>query len=236
MTRYQLFHGDCMDVMSELAAEGVDVIVTDPPYGIDIVALGRLGGDGIAPRRHYEKEDWDGEGLTAAQFDAMLRLADSLAIFGYEHLASVLGNAPGIIVWDKKCQNGWENDFSDCELVWLSRRAPARVFRYLHSGAIRRERRPREHPTQKPIVVMEYVLARISEPGDVVLDPFMGSGSTGVACMRMGRRFVGIEKERRYFEMAERRLAAAAAQPPLVAPDVVLVERQRGLGLEDADV
>ncbi len=117
--------------------------------------------------------------------------------------------SPGWIVWDKL--NG-ANDFADCELAWTSYRRAVRKIAYMWNGMIKQKPEERFHPTQKPLAVMLWVIENYTKPGDTILDPFMGSGTTGVACVQLGRNFIGIEIDARYFAIAQKRIADAEKQ------------------------
>ena len=115
------------------------------------------------------------------------------------------------LIWDK--ENG-DSDFADAEMAWTNLNKAVRLKRYMWNGMLRANRELRgDHPTQKPIGVMQWVISHTE--GDLILDPFMGSGTTGVACINMNRKFIGIEKERKYFDVACERIDAAARQGKL---------------------
>ena len=218
-----LYLGDCRDILPTLGK--VDAVVTDPPYGIDIAANGMIGATGrglnskASTRRakDYGASDWDAAGLTADQWALIRRAAPLFVVWGGNHLADVLGSSAGVLVWDKKCQNGWDDTFSELEIAWTNMLSRAKGFRHLWAGALRASEHAanvREHPTQKPIALMEWCLT-FAPDADTILDPFMGSGTTGVACVRAGRCFIGIEREPAYFEIACRRIEEAYKQPRL---------------------
>ena len=130
-------------------------------------------------------------------------------IFGFNNFMNILPPSRNIIVWDKKCKNDWEDNFSDCELAWVSKDGLPRVFRHLWMGALRaseKESGNRRHPTQKPVVLMKWIVEKYSKQGFTILDPFMGSGTTGVACAELHRNFIGIEISEKYFNIAKRRI------------------------------
>jgi len=190
-----LYLGDCREILPTLGK--VDAVVTDPPYGIGMDG-GKIG------KSVYEKMDWDKE---APDLTAILSLQVPTVIWGGNYFP-LPPNALWL-VWDKK------NDpttFADCELAWTNISGAIRIFRWLWSGPYQQKREERWHPTQKPLALMEWCLGFV--PG-LVLDPFMGSGTTGVACAKKVRPFVGIEREPSYFDIACRRIERAYKQPDL---------------------
>jgi DNA modification methylase len=221
-----LYLGDCLEILPTLPK--VDAVVTDPPYGIDIASRSTIGATGKNSGRHqlgarainqYAISDWDQSGLSRKQWDAIRAIADHWIIWGGNHLADVLGASSGVLIWDKKCKNGWDDTFSEMEIAWTNAITRAKGFRHLWAGALRASEpsaNTREHPTQKPIVLMEWCVGFLPH-APVILDPFMGSGTTGVACANLGRKFIGIEIEPRYFDIACRRIETAYAQGGLFA-------------------
>lgn len=207
-----LYWGDCLEILPTLPK--VDAVVTDPPYGIDIGGSGTIGGSGIVEVKDYGKANWDRVGMTAEQWEAIRRLCDAWIVWGGNHLADILGPSSGVLAWDKKCQNGWDDTFSEMEFAWINTITRAKGFRHLWAGALRASEQGRDvrsHPTQKPVALMEWCLA-FTKDAKTIIDPFMGSGTTGVACANLGRKFIGIEIERKYFDIACERIAAAYAQ------------------------
>jgi DNA modification methylase len=123
------------------------------------------------------------------------------------------------LVWDKL--NG-DTDFADCELAWTNLPKAVRRIRFLWNGCMRGNGETRgDHPTQKPIQVMSWSLSQLPKSTTTILDPFMGSGTTGVACVRNGLSFVGVEQIERHFDAACRRIEAAINEPRLFAEPVV---------------
>ena len=139
-------------------------------------------------------------------------------MFGANNYADRLPSSRGWIVWDKR-EHIASNDFADCELIWSNVDGVARIYRHYWSGALRASEQgiSRVHPTQKPLALMMWLLNNYTQPGDTILDPFMGSGTTGVACVKTGRNFIGIELDPGYYAIAERRIAEAQLQLPLFA-------------------
>lgn len=191
----RLILGDCLAIMPTLGK--VDACVTDPPYGIGITKSNRL-----AVSRGLGGKAWDD---VAADVAPIMALNVPTIIWGGNYFDLPPTRAP--LVWDK---NNAGRDFADFEMAWSNLDMVARriVFRPMNmdGGKI--------HPTQKPIIVMEWCLGFLPN-AQTILDPFMGSGTTIVACAKMGRKGIGIELDPEYFEIACRRVEAAYAQPDL---------------------
>jgi DNA modification methylase len=107
----------------------------------------------------------------------------------------------------------------DCELAWTNLKKAVRRIYWRWNGMIRKGDDVREHPTQKPVGVMEWCIGHLPDDCMTILDPFAGSGSTGVACVKLGRRFIGIEREEKYFDIMCRRIDEAYKQPRLFTDD-----------------
>jgi len=217
MSSYTLHLGDCLEYMRTMDAGSVDAVITDPPYGIS-----------YSPSQNSAKA-W---GLKTFAGDVVVSGDNvkfnpspfinfgSVVLFGANHYADRLPASSAWVVWDKR--DGLEsNDFADCEMIWTNSDKVARVFKHRWSGALRDSERgiERVHPTQKPVILMRWLIENYTQPGDTVFDPFMGSGTTGVACMQLGRNFIGCEIDPQYFAIAERRIKDAAAQPALFTLD-----------------
>lgn len=228
--RVKLWLADCLDVLPTLEAGSVDAVVTDPPYGIRYQhgGGGKTGWGFRAMRERgkarYAANDHDKIIGDDMPFDPLpfLRFPISL-LFGANHFCQRLPSGGSWLCWDKSCGKGPKDSFADAEFAWTSVASVKRnVCRYLWKGMACVKRGEanykggvlREHPTQKPIGLMQWCLETIGMPG-IVLDPFMGSGTTGVACVRLGRKFLGIEKEPKYFDIAKRRIIAELERMPL---------------------
>lgn len=216
-----LYCGDCREILPML--EGVDAVVSDPPYGIDYV---QGGGKGVAGKSRFCGSAVIGD---QSPFDPkhMLLFPECL-IWGANYYASRLPESGCYLVWDKRCGVTPERDQADCEIAWYSRGRACRVFRHVWDGMIRDSEmgEQRVHPTQKPVAVMEWCISRVT--GKSICDPYMGSGTTGVACLRTGRKFIGIELSEAYCEIAVKRIKLELSQPRLFAP-VAAVETQTEL-------
>lgn len=190
-------------------------LVTDPPYGIRIAATGKVGGTGSKGTRvkEYEPTTWDNSTADEA-LELALRLADRAIIFGGNYYP--LPPARCWLVWDKETTG----NFADCELAWTNLDKTVRRIRHLWNGLARAGNEPRgDHPSQKPLNVMKWCIGHLPGDTQTILDPFMGSGTTGVAAVQMGRDFIGIEREERYFEIACRRIEQAQRQGDLFIGD-----------------
>lgn len=153
-------------------------------------------------------------GLSGEQYSLIKGLSEHQIIWGANHLADVLGKHPGALIWDKKCKNGWNDTFSDAEIAACSSITRAKVYRHLWVGALRKGSEVRRHPTAKPLALMEWCLEFLPNAKSI-LDPFMGSGTTLVACVKAGLRGIGIEREPKYFDIACERIQKAYDQPDL---------------------
>jgi len=190
-----LYLGDCMDILPALPK--VDAVITDPPYGLGKKMKGGTWG---AKTEFNEMVVWDN---APPEVVTLIRLADMSEISVFWG-----GNYYGLppsrcwLVWDK--QNAVPT-MADCEIAWTNLDANTKRFshpvgRVLHG-----------HPTEKPLQLMRWTIEVVKASG-TILDPFMGSGTTGVAAIQLGRSFIGIEREEEYEKIARARIAAAVPQ------------------------
>jgi len=137
-------------------------------------------------------------------------------MWGADHYAPRLPHGRWL-AWDKIAGATLQDNFSDVEFAWHSERGAARIIHYLWKGVLQDGEKgaQRWHPTQKPVAVMQWCIRQLKGTGAVICDPYLGSGSTGVAAVRLGRRFIGCEIEPRYFDIACRRIEEAYKQPDL---------------------
>lgn len=203
----RLILGDCREVLETLGP--FDALVTDPPYGIGEDGgkfRGRLGQNiTVQP-----KKGWDHSRPDADTFALLLSTAPMQIIWGGNYFADMLPPSRGWLYW-QKLMGG---DFSDGELAWTNRDCALREFSCCPKG------KGGLHPTQKPVELMRWCLSLIPGANSIV-DPFMGSGTTGVAAISDGRNFVGIEQDADYFDVACRRIAEAWKQPRLFSEPMV---------------
>ena len=219
----ELYLGDCLEILPTLGK--VDAVVTDPPYGIDYNPHSRMGGkDKRRPgiKGFVTREDKKIQGDKDV-FDpkCIFNLGVPTILWGANFFASSLPNAPaGWLVWDKTRGGTTCGEFikSHAELAYISTIRRVLMFSHLWDG-FRRESEIAErviHPTQKPIPLMKWCIQQLPDTCQTILDPFMGSGTTGVACAKMGRKFIGIEISEKYFDIARKRIELAYQQPDLL--------------------
>ena len=206
-----LYLGDCREILPTLPK--VDAVITDPPYGIGEAAGKNASRTKLAVAKDFGNDAWDDEPIDDGLILQVREAGKWAVIFGGNYYA--LPAAKCWLVWDK--ENG-ENDFADCELAWTNLPKAVRRIRYMWHGMLRANGEARgDHPTQKPIGVMAWAINHVPDPCRTILDPFMGSGTTGVACMNLQRQFIGIEREPKYFDIACRRIEDAQRQQRMFA-------------------
>jgi DNA modification methylase len=202
-----LYLGDCLEVLSMI--DKVDAVITDPPYGINENSRKVASRGNMAAPKDYGHFDWDKSPPPDELIELIRTKGKYQAFFGGNYFT--LPPTSCWLVWDKL--NG-DNDFADCELAWTNWHKAVRRLQWRWNGMIRQGNEERYHPTQKPLEVMKWVI-ELCPKSDTILDPFMGSGTTGVAAIQMGRKFIGIEREQQYFDIACKRIEQAIAQPQL---------------------
>ena len=189
-----LVQGDCLEVMPLLGK--VDAVVTDPPYGIGIAAN--------PVRQKHAKKDWDSFAATDHHINAMLNISDEQIIWGGNYFG--LPPSRGFMVWDKLQPENFS--LAMCEMAWRSKDCNAKVFKKSVTGY------DKSHPTQKPVALMQWCIGFLPD-AETILDPFMGSGTTLVACQNLDRIGIGIELDPDYFAIACKRVDEATRQPRL---------------------
>ena len=190
-----LYLGDCLDILPTLGK--VDAILTDPPYGIGINKSNRL-----SVSRGFGGQTWD---ESPADLSWLVPMGVPSIVWGGNYFD--LPPTRCVLAWDK---NNAGRDFADFEMAWTNLDMVARriVFRPMNMDG------GKVHPTQKPITVMKWCLDFLPD-AETILDPFCGSGSTGVACAKLGRKFIGIELDETYFDIACDRIQKAYDEPDL---------------------
>jgi len=197
----RLIQGDCLAVMPLLgrfdALDGGLAILTDPPYGIN------YSGNGWKGWANYDAK-WDKERPVDA-ITFLAGLSCNKIIWGGNYFSDLLPPSMRWLIWDKGQRNF---SLADFEMAWTSQNKAARAFNYPRALALQDGK---QHPTQKPVALMEWCLGFLPN-AQTILDPFMGSGTTGVACVNLGRSFIGIEQDEDYFNIAVSRIQKAHQQ------------------------
>lgn len=195
-----LYLGDCMEIIPSIPS--IDAVITDPPYGIN--ANKQTLGTG--KKDFYRGSDWDKKRPDIKDF---LKLSKFLCVWGGNYFADQLPITNDWLIWHKK------NDglsFSECEMAWTNFGKKTRHLSHHWSGE------KKLHPTMKPLKVMLWC---IEQAGNIesIFDPFMGSGTTGVACVKLGKKFFGVEMDKIYFEIACERIHKEYSQKGLFSGD-----------------
>lgn len=215
-----IYHGDCREIVSSLK---FGAVVSDPPWGTDTACDSR--------RFTSKPSAWWSDGKRAAvkshkqiagdkvEFDPRPFLTKQTILWGANNFTRNLGHSNGWLIWDKRlgveqiAEKGWP--LGEAELAWTNVLGSTRVFRNRWVGLIRStEQGEFYHPTQKPVELMEWCLRFVKDKSLLILDPFMGSGTTLVAAKNLGRKAVGIELEERYCEIAAKRLSQEVFEFP----------------------
>ena len=207
-----LILGDCREFLPAIA--GIDALVADPPYGIAYSHSGHSG-KGFTKARCAINQPILGDD---APFDPahLLGIAPKVILWGGNHFADRLPTSPKWLIWDKVCNAShygrWS--FSDCEMAWSNLKGTARMFAHLWNGCRRQGEEnsfiaQRVHPTQKPVRLMDWCIQLCElAPDSLVVDPYCGSATTGIAALRRGHRFIGMELDPAHFETAVARIEA----------------------------
>lgn len=219
----KLYNMDCMIAMKEIPDKYFDLAIVDPPY-FDGPNKRKYYGRAVNKlniKRHQYRtiEDWSVP--NESYFKELLRISKNQIIWGCNYFNYYLG--PGRIIWDKV--NG-ENTFSDCEIAYCSMHKKTKMFRYMWNGMMqgksiseghlmqgdKRKNEIRIHPTQKPVNLYKWILMNYAKRGDKILDTHVGSASSLIACYEMGYDFLGFEKDKEMYLLANERLKEVMSQ------------------------
>jgi DNA modification methylase len=221
----ELYLGDCYEIIPAL--EKVDAIVSDPPYGMNLNT--DFSGmekhfEGAKGGNKYERIVGDDQPFDPSPF---IPLSGQFALFGADYYIAKLPPGGSLTVWDKRNET-LDRMFGSCyETLWFYPARRRDIIRYKWAGVFGTEKediKRRIHPTQKPVALMKKIILYLRNAPGVILDPFMGSGSTGMACVELGRRFIGIEINENYFDIACKRIETAALQGRLDFEDQPIIK------------
>ena len=185
----QIITGDSLEIMKFIPDKAIDLVLTDPPYGIGIA--------NNPVRQMHEKMDWDNATPTPEYFQELFRISKNQIIWGGNYFD--LPASQGFIIWDKVQPENFS--LAMCEYAYSSIQSPAKIYRY----SVLTER-DKQHPTQKPLALFKWIINKYTKPSDLILDCFLGSGTTALAAEELGRRWIGIEKEEKYCSIAKARI------------------------------
>ena len=192
-----IYQGDCLELIKDIPDNSIDLVLTDPPYGI------KADSSPIRGIYRYEKTNWDDERPKKEYFDEIFRISKNQIIWGGNYFIDYLYPSMGWIVLDK----GRNFSLSDGELAWTSFQKALRIFSVSRVKALMDGK---VHPTQKSLKIMKRCI-KYADKGsgnkiNLILDPFLGSGTTAVACKELGRKYIGIDISKDYINIAEDRL------------------------------
>ena len=226
-----LIHADSVEIVDELRALKPDAVIMDPPYGIGLqrAGFGDAGGRTVRTRggkvttgfANYAKHG--GPAIHGDKEGALLEPwldFPQMMFWGADHLRSQIPPGGRFVCWDKLGERDAYDDYSDVEFGWHSRKGKATKIYHLWKGICRNrtggDNATRVHPMQKPIRVMEWCVEQCRlEPGALILDPYMGSGTTAIAAFKRKMKFVGVEIDRRWFDVAVERINRQTGDGPL---------------------
>lgn len=200
-----IYHGDCREILPQLPP--VDLLLTDPPYGIGEAAGKNASRVNLARPRDYGCDSWDDKRIDKDLILLAIGGANSAVVFGGNYYSDILTPNACWLVFDKDNTG----DFADCELAWTNLSGAVRLLTWRWNGFLQQVKEQRWHPTQKPMPLMQWCIERADEKAKIkhetILDPFMGSGTTLLAAKNLGRKAIGIEIEKKYCDIAIKRLA-----------------------------
>ena len=223
-----LFNADCRELLAEMEPGSVDAVVTDPPYGIGEARGKNKSRTNAAVARDYGVSDWDDKPCPPETIDAMRAVSRWQVIFGgnYFHLPP----SSCWLVWDKLITG----DFADCELAWTNLKKAVRRIVHRWNGMIREGNEQRFHPTQKPLGVMEWCISQLPQDTELILDPFCGVATTGVAAWNLGRKAILCEISEEYCELGAKRLDRLIDQGRLFKPAELVTTQKELFGDSDS--
>jgi len=189
----KIHHIDCLEFMKQVPDDYFDLVLTDPPYGIGISSN--------PIRQKHDKKEWDNFTPSKEHFNEIMRISKNQIIWGGNYFS--LPPSKNFLIWDKK--QSYDFSLAMCEMAWTSYDFPAKMYSYANRGD-----EEKKHPSQKPIRLIDFCInfSRSRSEIKTVFDPFMGSGTTAIACKSLGLDWCGCELEADYVEIANKRLEA----------------------------
>jgi len=202
MHNLTLINGDCMDYMNSCEDNAFDLAIVDPPYGI--TTWSASGNHSISKEDIDKLKKWDSL-PSDKYFNELFRVSKAAIVWGGNHFLDYLGKATTVIIWDKKNR---DCHFSDAEIAWTNiKKGKVTIF-----DKYTKESGNKIHPTQKPIILYEWLLGNYAKPDQKILDTHLGSGSSAIAAHYFGCEFVGIEIDKDYFDASVERITEQTKQ------------------------
>lgn len=198
-----IYNQDCLEGLKQMPDKSIDLILTDPPYGKR--ADKGTNGFGSSKNRRYSG-GWDKQVPPQEVFDEMFRVGKNLIIFGGNYFSNMLPPSNCWIFWDKKGDVKFQNPFADGELIYTTFKKPVKKLVFRQQGFITDSKDKRYHPTQKPTELIIQLIEMFTEPGQIICDPFLGSGTTAVAAVKTNRHYIGYEVNSEYYQICCERL------------------------------
>jgi len=230
----KIYLGDCLEIMKSIPDKSIDLVLTDPPYGIGrannnkTIGKNKSRKNSLTIRTDYKNNIWDNSTPDKIYFDEIIRISKHQIIWGANYFIDKMPyNSKCWLIWDKV---DTIPTYSDGEMAWTNFDKPLKIIPLIHSGFKRGQKIGKDskiiynipfsgamdiHPTQKPIKLFEWILHNYSNEGDTVLDPFAGSFTTAIACLKSKRNYICIEKEPKYFELGKKRIERHLSQQTL---------------------
>lgn len=209
---------DCMELMAEYPDGHFDLAICDPPYGIDCAKTINIKNDkrGFSGERLHKSKRWDDEIPSAEYFKELERVSKNRILWGGNYFTEHLPPTKAWIFWSKKDTKTQGSNFSDGELAWTSMKKVTRMFEYGWIGIdYCNKDEKKQHPTQKPIKLYDWLLANYAKEGDKILDTHLGSGSHAIACHYAGLYLTASELDPDYFAASVERIQRETAQTTL---------------------
>ena len=202
-----------MDIMKDIPDKYFELAIVDPPYGIGINKMNFVKSGAIkvggAYRNDYKDTKWNDESPNEDYFAEVLRVSQNQIIWGGNYFTDKLKPVKSWVIWDKRVEEKYNNDFADGEMAWTSFECPMKIFRFLYSGMLQSNMKNKEvrfHPTQKPVALYKWLLKNYAKQGNKILDTHGGSCSSVVACIDYGFEYLAIEKDKDYYEASLKRI------------------------------
>lgn len=219
-----LYHGDCREILPSLT---FDALVTDPPYGIGYQHSGNEGGNGPVSARGTSKTYTIHGDDTPFDPGHLTEIKVPMVIWGADHMRARLPDGGRFLAWDKAVGIAGYDSFTDVEFAWTNRKdsiTSRNIFRYMWKGILTDKhgrcdaygKATRYHVSEKPEPLMRWCIELLRQrAGNTICDPYMGAGSSGLAAVSLGMKYIGIEIAREHFDTACMRLERAQAQAGL---------------------